>query len=139
MSPLRVAGDGAEMAAWMAVFRAAEYGLTLRQMLRLLRRALALPGGARTGAGAGDPRGEARRAVAWVQRAKRLVPQTRCLHHAFAARVWLARRGVRARVVIGMRRGTASAEGHAWLELEDGSVLFPGEGAAYTPVLREDS
>lgn len=74
-----------------------------------------------------------------AHRASRLVPGARCLHRALAARVWLARRGVDAQVVVGFRKRGA-IEGHAWLEIQapDGpQTLFRGADDGYRESFRE--
>jgi hypothetical protein len=74
-----------------------------------------------------------------AHRASRLIPGARCLHRALAGRVWLARRGVDAQIVVGFRKRGA-IEGHAWLEVQtpDGPrLLFKGAGDGYRESFRE--
>ena len=74
-----------------------------------------------------------------AHRASRLIPGAKCLHRALAARVWLARRGVDAQIVVGFRK-RGVIEGHAWLELQtpDGPrTLFKGAGDGYRESFRE--
>ncbi|WP_168210748.1 lasso peptide biosynthesis B2 protein [Persicimonas caeni] len=74
-----------------------------------------------------------------ANRASRLVPGAQCLQRALASRVWLARRGIDAQIVVGFRkRGTL--EGHAWLELQlsgGPSTLFKGFEDGYRESFRE--
>lgn len=74
-------------------------------------------------------------AMAW--RSSRLLPAVDCVDRALAARVFLARRGASAVVVIGMRRGAREWEGHAWLERGSGELLFVSGTDAYREVARE--
>lgn len=74
-----------------------------------------------------------------AHRASRLVPGAKCLQRAIAGRVWLARRGIDAQIVVGFRKRGA-IEGHAWLELQspDGpNTLFRGAGDGYRESFRE--
>ncbi len=74
-----------------------------------------------------------------AHRASRLVPGAECLHRALACRVWLARRGVDATIVVGFRKRGA-IEGHAWLEIAspDGlHTMFKSEGDDYRESFRE--
>ena len=59
-------------------------------------------------------------------RASKWVPGVSCLHQATATRIWLGAHGVRSKIALGFRH-RSGFEGHAWLELEDGSTLFEGE------------
>jgi hypothetical protein len=74
-----------------------------------------------------------------ANRASRLVPGAKCMHRALAGRVWLARRGIAAQIVVGFRkRGTI--EGHAWLELqtpEGTQTLFNADEDGYRESFRE--
>jgi hypothetical protein len=54
------------------------------------------------------------------------LPVSNCLDEAIAARLWLARRGVGADVVVGMRRAGAGWDGHAWFE-HDGRSYGAGD------------
>lgn len=74
-------------------------------------------------------------AMAW--RSSKLLPAVDCVDRALAARAFLARRGVGAVVVIGMRRGAHEWEGHAWLERGPGELLFVSGIGAYREVARE--
>ncbi|MFP4600464.1 MAG: lasso peptide biosynthesis B2 protein [Persicimonas sp.] len=74
-----------------------------------------------------------------AHRASRLVPGARCLHRALACRVWLARRGIDATIVVGFRKRGA-LEGHAWLEIvtPGGSrTMFKSDGDDYRESFRE--
>lgn len=51
-------------------------------------------------------------------RTSRLVPGTTCIHRALAGQRMLLRRRLRARVILGLRKGRGSLEGHAWLEVD---------------------
>lgn len=74
-----------------------------------------------------------------LHRVSRLVPGVTCIHRALAGQRMLARRGVSARLAIGLRRGEEAIEGHAWLEIGGGAIdeprcLFVEEGAGYREV-----
>lgn len=72
-------------------------------------------------------------------RASKLVPGAECLHRALACRVWLARRGVDAEIVVGLRKRGA-IEGHAWLEVdtpEGPRTMFKGDDDGYRESFRE--
>ncbi|MFW5967482.1 MAG: lasso peptide biosynthesis B2 protein [Persicimonas sp.] len=74
-----------------------------------------------------------------AHRASRLVPGAECLHRALACRVWLARRGIDAEIVVGFRKRGA-IEGHAWLEVDtpDGPrTMFKGDEDGYRESFRE--
>lgn len=74
-----------------------------------------------------------------AHRASRLVPGARCMHRALAGRVWLARRGIAAEIVVGFRK-RGVLEGHAWLEVKTptGFVdLFKGSDDGYRESFRE--
>ena len=75
-----------------------------------------------------------RRAEQLAHRASRLV-RGDCYDRAVGARWWLAKRGVRSDVVLGVRRG-ASWEGHAWLEGAEGQSVLIEPGAGYREVGR---
>ncbi|HKV99615.1 MAG TPA: lasso peptide biosynthesis B2 protein [Vicinamibacterales bacterium] len=67
------------------------------------------------------------RVVRVVRGISRRLPGMTCLVQALAAQAMLARRGVRARVHIGVRPGSALAvrlDAHAWLTASDGRVLI---------------
>ena len=73
-----------------------------------------------------------------LHRTSRLVPGATCIHRSLAGQRMLLRRGMAARIAIGLRRGDQAVEGHAWLEAgEKGSEirLFLGESAGYRPIL----
>lgn len=79
------------------------------------------------------------RARLTAHRASRLVPGAECLQRALASRVWLARRGVDSEVVVGFRM-SGELEGHAWLEIRDGSLsrdIFREDGTGYRESFRE--
>lgn len=74
-------------------------------------------------------------------RASKLVPGAQCMHRALAGRVWLARRGVQAQIVVGFRKRGA-IEGHAWLELETPAgarELFRSADDGYRESFREQN
>lgn len=76
-----------------------------------------------------------------VGRASKLVPGTSCMHRALACRLWFARRGVNAQIVVGFRKRGA-LEGHAWLEVKAKDaplVMFRSEGDGYRESFRERS
>ena len=92
----------------------------------------------------GAPRGG--RAIDHQQRAERLVwraarlpwfAKADCYDRALAVRWWLAKRGVASQVVFGLRKEHGAWEGHAWLELGDGSKLFVEESLGYREIARE--
>ena len=67
------------------------------------------------------------RVVRAVQGIGRRLPGMTCLVQALAANAMLSRRGVRARVRIGVRphaRRAVPLDAHAWLESSDGCVLI---------------
>ena len=68
-----------------------------------------------------------------LRRASRLIPGARCIHRAVAGRRMLARRGIDARVVIGLR-SHQGLDGHAWLEFDDGSTMFADDDAGFRRV-----
>lgn len=79
------------------------------------------------------------RARLTAHRASRLVPGAQCLQRALASRVWLARRGVASEVIVGFRM-SGELEGHAWLEIRDGSLsrdLFREDNSGYRESFRE--
>ena len=72
-----------------------------------------------------------------LRRASRFVPGATCIHRAVAARRMLKRRGVDARVVIGLRGGDELA-GHAWVEIGEGDeavALFSDDDTKYQRML----
>ena len=78
-------------------------------------------------------------AVLLAARASRLIPGAECLHRALAGRVWLARRGVDAQIVVGFRK-RGVIQGHAWLEIATpgGSrCLFKSADDGYRESFRE--
>lgn len=103
-----------EMLLMVGVFRAASAGMPIRELVRFAA-SLAewLPP---TMAGSGRRR-SLRRAEPWARRASEFIPGATCLHRSLASRVWLARRGIPTRLVVGFRRD-GGLEGHAWLEIE---------------------
>ena len=71
-----------------------------------------------------------------IWRIDRFVPGSTCIHRAVAGHRMLTRRGVEARVVIGLRSGDA-LEGHAWIEIDAGHHLqrvFVEDDAGYQSV-----
>ncbi len=70
-----------------------------------------------------------------VTRVARWIPDASCIPQALVAQAWLARAGQPASMVIGFRRGRYW-EGHAWLELEDASLLFVEPSAGYIETWR---
>lgn len=69
-----------------------------------------------------------------IPRAARRVPfRSDCLIQALAARRWLHRRGIAARVTIGVKpHGTGRLDAHAWLEA-GGRIVTGGDIADYSP------
>ncbi len=60
-----------------------------------------------------------------------------CYDRAVAATWWLAWRGVRVEIVIGVRKGeSGEIEGHAWIEDREGLIFLMEEGAGYREVAR---
>lgn len=127
-----------EMLVQLGLARAASELMSIQKLLQTVgkwaRRAQSLP-----------VRRE-RSVDAWLEigellalRASRLVPGAACMHRALACRVWLARRGVDAQIVVGFRKRGA-IEGHAWLEVStpDGPrLLFKADGDDYRESFRE--
>lgn len=77
-----------------------------------------------------------RRVERAIRRMDRFVFGTTCIHRAVAARRMLHRRGVDARVAIGLRK-RGELEGHAWVELggDPAAVrLFADDEAGYETV-----
>lgn len=73
-----------------------------------------------------------------VRSASRLVPGGRCLHQAWALKLWLARRGVHGRIEVGFRK-REQLEAHAWLRVETPRgprFLLGGEDRGFKTVLR---
>ena len=71
-----------------------------------------------------------------IWRIDRFVPGSTCIHRAVAGHRMLTRRGIDARVVIGLRSGDA-LEGHAWIEIDGGDRLqraFIEDDAGYQSV-----
>lgn len=70
-------------------------------------------------------------------RMSRFVPGSTCIHRSLAGQRMLLRRGMAARIAIGLRRGEEEIEGHAWIEVDrrgQSLRLFWGEDAGYQPV-----
>lgn len=133
------------MTLWLALFRVAERALDARTLLPLPQRLAA-----RMPAAATPPLDEGRlaralgRAHQLAGRSERLLPSTRCLHRALAARAWLLRRGIsHASVVLGVRHTASGAlTGHAWIEARASAegplhTAFLDGHPAYTVLLRE--
>lgn len=102
-------------AAWLLLVDLGLRTLGFARLRRLLGR---LETGPRTGAPAGDAaRGEAEDLAHWVAVAGRhhLYPM-RCLSRALALGALLARRGIPARVRIGVRKKGDAVSAHAWVE-----------------------
>ena len=79
------------------------------------------------------------RARRTAYRASNLVPGARCLQRALAKRIWLARRNVDSEVVFSLRK-SGDIEGHAWLEVTDGTIsreLFREDDSDYRESFRE--
>lgn len=136
---VRGVAQHAEMAGWLGLFHALAW---TRGTQRLVERASRLADrfGDRSAATPDLQKNDrlAERARLLSERVSRLIPGTRCLHRALASRVWLARRGVAAEVVIGVRKGGA-IEGHAWLEVDGPAGLlrpFYDPSAGWREVLR---
>lgn len=135
------------MVGWLVAFRLASVGLDARAMLHLPERLTTTQwSGPRAQQNAPEDARLLECAASTLRWARRFVPGTRCVPRALAARVWLARRGVDARVVFGVRGDAAGLAGHAWLEprppakipltTSDERDLFdPG---SHRVVLRED-
>ena len=71
-----------------------------------------------------------------IWRIDRFVPGSTCIHRAVAGHRMLTRRGIDARVIIGLRSRDA-LEGHAWIEIDAGHGLqrvFVQDDAGYQSV-----
>ncbi len=103
-----------EMAGYLLLFRALSIGANARILLDVAEQLadwLATPD--RDSDDATPPEwGGARRSA---QSLSQWIPGARCLHRALASRIWLARRGIEAEVVVGFQR-REQLQGHAWLE-----------------------
>jgi hypothetical protein len=74
-------------------------------------------------------------AHAVLSAAQRLAFHTTCLDQAVAGSLFLRRRGVDSRVVIGLNRADPSDASHAWLIAESGVVIIGGGAlAGHVPV-----
>lgn len=120
--------------AWLLVV-AVRLGLSLLPVGRVRRMLARL--GAGDGAESLEGAGLSQRVARAVRLARRLAPATRCLAMALAAQAMLARRGLRARLRVGVARDPKDAEirGHAWLEHDSRIVLGGAEAASrFEPV-----
>jgi Transglutaminase-like superfamily len=116
---------------WVASIR---LGLSLLPF-RLLRQLLARVAQRATPPSDGDPASIPK--VAWaVRTASRYVPAATCLTQALAAQVLLERRGLPARLHIGIAKDpSGKLLAHAWLE-SGGRIVVGGRGRRrYTPLL----
>ncbi|MFB6264333.1 MAG: lasso peptide biosynthesis B2 protein [Bradymonadaceae bacterium] len=123
--------DTLEMAMYLAVFRLMSVTVAVGP---LLDAAAGLARRLRRESEAGPDETVLDRARRAAERASRVVPGSTCLHRSAGSRVWLARRGIEAEVVVGFR-DDVPLEGHAWLECQ-------GEGVGDGPSARlfdEDS
>lgn len=71
-----------------------------------------------------------------IRRIDRFVPASTCIHRAVACRRMLSRRGIDARVVIGLKSDDELA-GHAWVEIGEDDrpiTLFAGDEGGFRPV-----
>ena len=72
-------------------------------------------------------------------RGVRLLPGSTCLPQALTGLLFAARRGVRARVFIGVQVGISEPFGaHAWLATDRGVVLGEDESARFAPLVLID-
>ena len=72
-------------------------------------------------------------------RGARLLPGSKCLPQALAGLLFTARRGVRARVCIGVQVGNGEPFGaHAWLATARGPVIGDIEAAGFVPLVTFD-
>lgn len=74
--------------------------------------------------------------VGWsIRNASRCIPAASCLTQALAAKVLLGRRGIEAKVHIGVSRSNDQFEAHAWVT-SAGHIVVGGRGAEkFTPLL----
>ena len=121
-----------EMAAWLIAATIGSRALPPRAALRATSRVAERI--APTGRVAADERLSADAHAIASSLASRL-PIANCLDEAIAARLWLARRGVRADVVVGMRRADGGWDGHAWFE--HGGVSYGAGELSHKVVFRE--
>lgn len=111
--PLKKLIDHVEMAIYVTGFRGLSLLRPIGDLVRTANRWAERIDGEPGKGSVEESVGLAKRAAG---RASRLVPGAACLHRALAARVWLARRGIEAEIVVGFRKEGA-LEGHAWLEV----------------------
>ena len=72
-------------------------------------------------------------------RGARLLPGSKCLPQALAGLLFAARRGVRARVCIGVQAGNGEPFGaHAWLATARGAVVGDTDAARFIPLVTLD-
>ena len=105
--------DHAEMGIYVLGFRGLALMRPIGALVRVANRLADQIGRDRANKSVESTVGLAKRAAG---RASKLVPGAACLHRALAARVWLARRGIPAEIVVGFRND-GGLEGHAWLEV----------------------
>src|SRR5690554_3400663 len=134
----------AEMLAEVAIARVLSGMLSMEQLLRLAGEAARFAERFPAQLQGSVPRVQAIAQAAVLSellahRASRVVPGARCMHRALAGRVWLARRGIASKIVVGFRK-RGVLEGHAWLEIQapDGPFeLFKGTDDGYRESFRE--
>ncbi len=109
--------EAAQMFAALAIATLATRALSPRRVLRNTSRVCDL---LMTSPAVGSRETLAREAHTLATSLSSMTPLSNCLDEAIAARLWLARRGVRGDVVVGMRRAANDGwDGHAWLVVDD--------------------
>jgi hypothetical protein len=74
--------------------------------------------------------------VGWaVRETSRVVPRASCLTQALAAQAMLGRRGLPARLHLGVARPDGDFEAHAWLESDGAVVVGAEERERYSPLV----
>jgi hypothetical protein len=79
---------------------------------------------------------EMKSALVWFYRWSRVLGGD-CKERALSGRLWMARRGVRSQVVVGVRSVSGQWEGHAWLEGERWRLFVDEGNAGYKELFRE--
>jgi hypothetical protein len=126
--------DWTVLATATVVLPAAALALKLVNLTRLLHAAQMLAGRRRPTGDSGDAERIVRlvdAAAAWC------VPTPTCLARAMVAFVLVRRRGIPARLVIGITKARGPLEGHAWVEPGTAPVATR-EAGAYVPLLVVD-
>jgi len=110
---LRKLIDHIEMGIYVGGFRSLALVRPIGELVRAANRWAERVGGP---SGEAEVESSVELAMRAAGRASRLVPGAACLHRALATRLWLARRGIPAEIIVGFR-DDGGLEGHAWLEV----------------------